>query len=193
MSMHTESMTRWLIGGTRDGGLPQKLIEECRGFHIFAEEDLQFSSYYHIRKYLATEGVDNEQYWRVYNKKYLKIDREKYGKFPDLTLRRSDRSEILIELKQTIARSVETSEIIEDVIKLTEIGGDKILIALYSCALPPEESTERHEHIINETKSLENMDNLHIVRVPVGATFGNNVEIERYVERLQRLNKERNW
>ena len=188
MSIHTEAVKNWLIGEYSDGGLPDKLIEECRQFHIFTEEDLQFSSYYHIRKFFATDHVDKEDYWRVFNKKYLKTS-EKRGKYPDLTLRRGGNSVILVELKQAVGRDVPAGDIIADVEKLTRIGGDRDLIALYTCALSDEEGRERERYIRKETEGVANMGKLHLVRVSVGASFEDIAYLDGFLERHKELGR----
>mgnify|MGYP003979618151 CR=1 FL=1 len=190
MSFPVSAILEWLV---KTDGLSRELIKECKEYHIFAEEDLQFSCYYHIRKFLSKENVDDEDYWRVYNKKYIKTS-SNYGKFPDLTLRRCNESKILIELKQTVGRSVTDEDIFADIKKLTEIGGEKELIVLYTCNLPGNEGNIRYNSFLKDAQKLNNMDKLHLVRVAVVESFGGDEHKKNeYLERIEMLNKRRDW
>jgi len=183
MSFPTQAVMDWLS----NDGLRGKLIEECKKYHIFAEDDLQFSAYYHIRKFLDEPGVDNEGYFRTYNKQYLKSSND-YGKFPDLTIYKNEKREILIELKQTIERNVRTEEIIDDVRKLATIGGDMRLISLYTCGLDEEDSNERYSEIMESIDNIENTQNLRLVRVAVGPHFDwDAVRLQTFRENVRRL------
>ena len=180
MSYDVKAVLQWL---TSEGGLEEKLIEEFRGYHIFTEDDLQFSTYYHIRKFFARKGVDDEEYYRAYNKQYLK-NSSQYGKYPDLTIWRNDRRTILIELKQTVARTVEEEEILDDIKKLAVIGEDMNCIALYTCGLPNKPGEERFLRLSEELKRLGN-DRLIVQRVKVGEAFGEHWD--SYEEQLKQL------
>ena len=184
MSYDVKAVLQWL---TSEGGLEERLIGEFKGFHIFTEDDLQFSTYYHIRKFFAKDGVDDEEYYRTYNKQYLK-NSSYYGKYPDLTIWRNDRRTILIELKQTVGRYVEEEEIVDDVKKLAAIGEDMHLIALYTCGLPKSQGEDRYLRISEEMQLLGN-ERLIVMRVKVGEAFG--VELEKYERHLKQLHSGR--
>ena len=80
--------------------------------HILTEDDLQYALYSAILSRIRNSRY--YQFWKVFNRLYV----SDASKYPDLTLFKARKKEIIIELKHEVMRGVNTNDIVEDVIKL---------------------------------------------------------------------------